>query len=87
MTKKAIRFTASWCGPCNTYAPHFNRVSENRTDWEFETVDIDADPERAKAYGVSSIPSTALEVDGKLIAKYSGFMQASILEQRLNEWK
>jgi len=86
MTKKAIRFTATWCGPCKAYAPMYKQVSESRTDWEFETVDVDEDPERAKQYGVMSIPATVLEVDGKLLAKYTGVLQPTQLHERLNEW-
>jgi thioredoxin-like negative regulator of GroEL len=86
MTRKAIRFTASWCQPCKAYAPQYKQVSESRSDWEFETVDIDDNPERAKEYGIMSIPATVLEVDGKLIAKYTGVLQASQLQERLNEW-
>jgi thioredoxin-like negative regulator of GroEL len=64
----------------------YKQVSESRTDWEFETVDVDEDPERAKQYGVMSIPATVLEVDGKLLAKYTGVLQPTQLQERLNEW-
>jgi thioredoxin-like negative regulator of GroEL len=86
MTRKAIRFTASWCGPCKVYANQYKQVSESRTDWEFDTIDIDSDPDKAKEYGIMSIPATVLEVDGKLIAKYTGVLQSSQLQERLNEW-
>lgn len=86
MTRKAIRFTANWCGPCKAYASQYKKVSEKRTDWEFDTVDIDENPDKAKEYGIMSIPATVLEVDGKLIAKYTGVLQSLQLEEKLNEW-
>lgn len=86
MTRKSIRFTATWCGPCRAYAPQYKQVSESRNDWEFESIDIDQYPEKAKEYGVMSIPATVLEVDGKLIAKYVGVLSVQQLNERLNEW-
>ena len=85
MTKKAIRFSAEWCGPCKAYAPIFNKVAESREDWQFETFDVDKNSDVAEQYGIRSIPTTILEVDGKMLAKYTGVV--SDLEVKLNEWK
>ena len=84
MTKRAIRFTAEWCQPCKAYAPMFNKVAESREDWQFETYDVDKHPEMSEQYGIRSIPTTVLEVDGKMLAKYTGVV--SDLETKLNEW-
>lgn len=86
MTRKAIRFTANWCTPCKAYAPQYKQVSESRSDWEFESIDIDENTDMAKQYGIMSIPATVLEVDGKLIAKYTGVLSVQQLNERLNEW-
>jgi thioredoxin 1 len=86
MTKKAIRFTATWCGPCRAYGPTFKRVSETRNDWEFETIDIDSQSEAAEKYGIRSIPCTVLELDGNMLAKYVGVLSDSQLNANLNEW-
>ena len=85
MTKRAIRFTAEWCQPCKAYAPMFNKVAESREDWQFETFDVDKNSDVAEQYGIRSIPTTILEVDGKMLAKYTGVV--SDLEAKLNEWK
>ena len=85
--KKAIRFTAPWCGPCKTYAPIWESISEERTDWIFETVDIDENHEIASKYGIRSIPTTIFETDnGNLLAKYLGIIQKNDLNSKLNEW-
>ncbi len=85
--KKAIRFTATWCGPCKMYAPIWNEVSKDREDWTFETVDIEENPEIAAKYVIRSIPTTILESDnGNTLAKYNGIIQKSDLIYKLNEW-
>jgi thioredoxin 1 len=85
--KKAIRFTAPWCQPCKSYTPIWDSISEERKDWVFETIDIDENHEIAAKYGIRSIPSTILESEeGNLLAKYTGVIQKTDLNSKLNEW-
>ena len=86
MTKKAIRFTAPWCGPCKAYSPMFERVSNEITDWEFETIDIDQNPTIAQEFGIRGIPTTAFMVDDKMVGKVTGVLQPSQLKERLEEF-
>ena len=85
MTKKAIRFTAPWCGPCKAYAPMFENVSKEITDWEFETVDIDKNPELATQYSIRSIPTTVFLMDEHTVAKVTGVLQPKALKEKLEE--
>ena len=86
MTKKAIRFTAPWCGPCKAYAPMFENVSKEVTDWEFETIDIDKNPELATEYSIRSIPTTVFLVDEHIVAKVMGVLQPKSLMEKLEEF-
>ncbi len=86
MTKKAIRFTAPWCGPCTAYAPMFENVSKEVTDWEFETIDIDKNPELATEYSIRSIPTTVFLVDEHTVAKFTGVLQPKSLMEKLEEF-
>ena len=57
------RFTASWCGPCKILAPVMESL---RKEYEpqgvsFETIDVDQNPDEAKAYNVSSVPTVIIE--------------------------
>jgi len=85
MTKKAIRFTAPWCGPCKAYAPMFENVSKEVKDWEFETVDIDKNPELATQYSIRSIPTTVFLVGDHTVAKVTGILQPKKLIEKLEE--
>lgn len=85
MTKKAIRFTAPWCGPCKAYAPMFEKVASELTDWEFETIDIDEHPKTAQEFGIRGIPTTAFMIDGQLVGKVTGVLQPSQLKEKIEE--
>ena len=87
MEKKVIRFTAPWCGPCRAYAPTFESVSKEVSDWEFETIDIDKNPSAAQEYVIRGIPTTAFLVDGKLVGKVSGVLKPQELKERLEDFK
>lgn len=61
-----VDFFASWCGPCKMLAPILEEVaSENTTDTLICKVDVDECFDIAKSYGVMSVPTLVLFVDGK----------------------
>ena len=84
--KKAIRFTASWCLPCRTYAKYWDKVSESRTDWEFQVVDVDDDHELAAEHNVRSIPTTVLIKNEEVVAKHTGVMMDKEINEKLDHW-
>ena len=59
-----VDFYATWCGPCKMFAPVFEEVS-NEIDINFIKVDVDANSDLAREYGVMSIPTIILFKDGK----------------------
>jgi thioredoxin-like negative regulator of GroEL len=61
---KIMDFYAPWCAPCKTLEPHL-KAAEIR-GVKIEHVDIDKDPETARLFGVSSLP-TLLFLKGKEI--------------------
>ncbi len=76
-TPIVIDFWAAWCGPCRklksetlespTVAPVLSQV-------EFVSVDVDAEPELARFYGVSSIPLVLfVDAEGRIVDRLVGF--------------
>lgn len=39
-----VDYNATWCGPCKMLAPILKELSEERTDIEFFSLDVDANP-------------------------------------------
>lgn len=71
---KLLKFSASWCGPCQTYAPIFDKVVADR-DIEVERVDVDERFDMADAFEVVSVPFTVLlDDDDRVIRSKSGLM-------------
>ena len=60
-----IDFWADWCGPCHMVAPVIDEIAgENKDKLTVGKLDVDANPETARRYGILSIPSMLLFVDG-----------------------
>jgi thioredoxin-like negative regulator of GroEL len=56
-TYTVVDFYADWCGPCKAIAPVFQGLAEKETKagkLQFCKVDVDAQQEIAKKYGVSA---------------------------------
>ena len=71
-----VDFYADWCGPCKLLAPIVAELAE-----EYEgrvlvgKVNVDEQPELARRYQVSSIPTLLLFRSGKPVAKSVGYCE------------
>ena len=56
--KVIVDFWASFCGPCRVLKPIFEQVSsENTTDVQMYTMDVEANIEFAVSLGIRSVPT------------------------------
>jgi thioredoxin 2 len=77
-----VDFWAEWCRPCMQMAPHFKAAAQAlEPHVRLIKVDTETLPIIAGRYGIRSIPTLILFSNGREIARESGVMQASAIEQ------
>jgi putative thioredoxin len=81
-----VDFWAPWCGPCKVIGPVLEKV-ETEYDGRFKLVKIDSDQEQqlAQAFGIRSIPTCVLMVDGKPVDGFQGAVPESQLKTFLDK--
>lgn len=64
---------AQWCGPCKTLGPILEKViGETQGAVELAQVDVDANPEIARAFAVQSIPAVFALHQGQVVDSFVG---------------
>lgn len=67
-----LDFWATWCGPCRMIAPTVAGVAEENPDVLVGKVNVDEEPELARAFGITSIPTLVVMKDGKAVRQAVG---------------
>ena len=65
-----VDFWATWCGPCRMQAPILEKLSEELSGDELKILkmDVDENPETARAFGIMSIPTLLFKQVVKQVA-------------------
>lgn len=80
-----IDFTASWCPPCKKLAPVLDELAGKFSkDIVVYKVDVDDQPELAKAFGVQTIPTLLYIPMSGEPQRSVGFLPLDDLEKRVN---
>lgn len=82
-----VDFYADWCGPCKMFAPTFHAAAEKYSGQAiFLSINVDENPELARTYEISSIPSTVfIQTGGGVLGKQVGLMDAEQLDSYINQ--
>lgn len=85
---KVIKFSASWCHPCKTYEPIFDKVQDKmkNENLEFIKCDVDQEDTMVERYGIRNVPTTVIESDGKVVKRVSGIIKEEELESLIKQY-
>lgn len=80
-----IDFWAEWCGPCKTFGPVFEDLSNKHADITFAKVDTEAEQQLAAQFGIQSIPTVAAFRENILVFAQPGALPAEAMEELITQ--
>ena len=81
-----VDFWASWCGPCKMLSPTVEALAEQYEGKVLVAkVNVDEEPELARAFGVMSIPTVVFLKNGREFDRKVGVMPAEAFTQVLDK--
>ena len=79
-----VDFWATWCGPCKMLAPTIAKIADERAgSLKVCKLDVDEEPEIAAKYGISSIPTLKVFVNGEVVRSSVGVQPKAAIESML----
>jgi thioredoxin 1 len=81
--KKILYFSAVWCGPCRSLAPKMDELAKEIT---IEKIDVDSQSDIATKFGITSIPTVIMTVDGEEKQRYVGAQNPKVYLEMYNKY-
>jgi thioredoxin len=76
-----IDFWAPWCGPCKSFAPIYESVSEKNDDVVFAKVNTEEQQELAASFQIRSIPTLMILREQIVIFSQAGMLPESAMDE------
>jgi len=80
-----VDFWAEWCGPCRSFAPTYEEMSEKYPDLVFAKVDTEDQQELAGAFNIRSIPTLMVFRDQIILYSQPGALPPAHLEDLITQ--
>jgi thioredoxin 1 len=82
-----VDFWAGWCGPCQSFAPTYEKVSADHPDVVFGKVDTEAEQDLAAAFQIRSIPTLMVFRDNVMVFNQAGALPEASLRDLIDQVK
>lgn len=83
-TPVLVDFTADWCPPCKMVEPVLEQIAtEEAGRLNVVSIDVDANPATTLKYGVMSMPTLALFINGELVTQLIGARPRTVIMKAL----
>ena len=82
-----VDFWAPWCGPCKSFGPIYEEVSEKHPDIVFGKVNTEEEQAIAAHFQIRSIPTLMIFREQIIIFAEAGMLPGSALEELIGQVK
>jgi thioredoxin 1 len=82
-----VDYWAPWCGPCRSFAPVFEKVSEDHPDVVFAKVNTEDEQQIAAHFQIRSIPTLMIFRDQIIIFSQPGALPEGSFRQLIEKAK
>ena len=80
-----VDYWAPWCGPCRSFAPVYEKVSEDHEDIVFAKVNTEDEQEIGAQFQIRSIPTLMIFREGIIIYSEAGAMPEGMFRELLGK--
>ena len=84
---QAIRFHASWCGPCRVLDPIWKNMADQVKDVDFVSIDIDSDPDTTARHKIMAVPTIVFVKDGVEVGRIVGLPEEKDIQEAIDKLK
>lgn len=82
-----VDFWAPWCGPCRSFAPVYEELSEQHPDIVFAKVNTEVEQELAGHFQIRSIPTLMLFREQVILYSEAGALPKQAMQQLITDAK
>lgn len=80
--KEVLKFSASWCGPCQALSMTLKGMDDLGV--QIKEIDIDDELDLAAQYSIRSVPTLVVLQDGAEVRRKSGALNKTQIKELIN---